>query len=111
MELVAGGIENAKPGIGQASLQFFTARDGHHLVLAAVQDQHRLPDVAQAIAKVMPLDRLVLADDRVKRHLAKVSGILRPPPRVGEDEKWLPGKFVVPPRASPPRPVARRPGG
>src|SRR2546423_5640432 len=89
MELVAGGIENAKPGIGQASLQFFTARDGHHLVLAAVQDQHRLPDVAQATAKVVVLDRLVLADDRVKRHLAKVAGILCNPFGIAEDEMWL----------------------
>src|SRR5207253_4278415 len=60
-----------------------------HLVLAAVQDQHRLPDVAQAIAKVMPLDCLVLADDRVKRHLAKVSGILGDPFGLLEKEMWL----------------------
>src|SRR2546423_3513908 len=100
MELVAGGIENAKPGIGQASLQFFTARDGHHLVLAAVQDQYRLPDVAQAIAKVMLLDRLVLADDRVKRHLAKVPSILGHPLRVVEDEMWL-REIPVAPRRGP----------
>src|SRR2546427_5961800 len=89
MELVAGGIENSQPGMGQASLQFFTARDRDHLVLAAVQDQYGLPDVAQAIANVVMPDGLVLANDRVERHLAKALGVLGHPLGVVENEMWL----------------------
>jgi len=89
MELVAGGIENSQPGMGQASLQFFTARDRDHLVLAAVQDQYGLPDVAQAIANVVMPDGLVLANDRVERHLAKALGVLGHPLGVVENEVSL----------------------
>jgi len=113
MELVAGGIENSQPGMGQASLQFFTARDRDHLVLAAVQDQYGLPDVAQAIANVVMPDGLVLANDRVERHLAKALGVLGHPLGVVENEMWLVERGC--PRALGPRlsvrPAARHRNG
>ena len=54
-----------------------------------MQDQDRLPDLAQAIAVVVLFDRLVLADDRVKWHLAEVLGILGNPLGVVENEMRL----------------------
>ncbi len=44
-----------------------------------MKDQHRLVDFAQPIAEVVLLDRLVLADDSVQWHLAKMLGVVFDP--------------------------------
>ena len=54
-----------------------------------MQDQHRLPDLAQPIANVEVPGRLVLPDDGMQRHLAEVTGILGDPLGVLEKEMWL----------------------
>src|SRR2546423_4658564 len=89
MDLVAGGVQDMWPCVGQRTLEFFAAGERHHPVLPAVQDQHRLANLAQAAAKMVLLDRLVLANDGVQRHLAEVLGVLFDPVSVLGDEAGI----------------------
>ncbi len=88
MDLVPGRIQDVQARVGQGALKFLGAGARHHPVLPPVDDQHRLADVGQPRAEIVLLDRLVLSNDGVERHLAEMGRVfLHPGGMVGDEAR------------------------